>query len=254
MNYRITEVNGKKVAIISYKDAAGVNKQKWLTKRKYEAEQQLKRRCDDWIYLYESKDINNNEKITFGNYLTQWIETRRKIAETTADGYRIYINKHIIPALGHIRLVKLKASDIDKFYAKLTDSTYTKGGEIIPYSQNTLLQIHAIIHKALDYARRNKLIPDNPSDSCDNKPVHERYQGTVYNEAQFAKLMDAVKGTVDEICIILAGCLGLRRGEVLGLKWENIDYKDMNIQIRKTRVRTKNGIIEKPPKNNRYIL
>ena len=254
MEYRTIKRNGKSVGVISYKDASGEHKQKWITSRQYETDKQLERRCLDWIDDYESNDINNSEKITFGGYLRQWIESRKKISETTKDGYNVYINKHIIPGLGHIKLSKLKTSDIDKFYAKLSESTYKKGGEEISYSQNTILQMHAIIHKALDYAKRNKSIKDNPSDYCDNKPIHEKYQGSVYTEEQFTTLMAVVKNTIDEICIILAGCLGLRRGEMLGLKWENIDYKNMLIQVRKTRVRSKDkGIIEKPPKNKKSI-
>lgn len=254
MEYRVVKRNKKSVAIISYKDAAGEYQQKWMTAKKYETDKQLERRALDWIDDFESNDINNSEKITFGNYLKQWIDSRDKLSDTTKDGYNIYINKHIIPGIGNIKLSKLKTIDIDKFYSKLSKSTYKKGGEEIPYSQNTLLQIHAIIHKALDYARHNKIIKENPANFCDNKPTHERYNGTVYTEEQFIELMKVVSGTIDEICIILAGCLGLRRGEMLGLRWENIDYKELIIHIKQTRVRSKeHGIIEKPPKNLKSI-
>ncbi len=254
MEWRITQRGKKSVGIISYKDATGQYAQKWITAEPYETNKQLERRILDWIEDYEESDINNPNKVTFGAFIQQWINTKKKISDTTRDGYNIYIKKHIIPNIGHIKLSKLKPMDLDKFYQKLYESTYKKGEEEIFYSQNTILQIHAIIHKALRYAVSNKLRRDNPADYCENKPVHERYEGTVYTDIQFQDLMGKVKGTIDEVCIILAGCLGLRRGEVLGLKWENIDIKEMIIYIRQTKVRSKeHGIIEKAPKNKKSI-
>ena len=254
MEWRISKRGKKSVGVISYKNASGEYAQKWITAEQYETDKQLERRILDWIEDYEENDINNPNNVTFGGYIRQWLENKKKISETTRDGYMLYINKHIIPNLGHIKLKKLKTIDLDKFYKKLSESSYVKGCEVIPYSQNTILQIHAIIHKSLNYAKSNKLVKENVADYCDNKPVHERYEGSVYTTEQFQELMRAVKDTIDEICIILAGCLGLRRGEVLGLKWENIDYKEMVIKIRQTKVRTKeHGIIEKSPKNAKSI-
>ena len=148
--------------------------------------------------------------------------------------------KHIIPNLGHIGLAKLKTIDIDKFYKKLSNSTYKKGSQEIKYSNNTILQIHAIIHKCLNYAKHNKIIKDNPATYCENKPERERYKGEVYTVEQFTSLLSLVKDTIDEIYIILAGCLGLRRGEVMGLKWEDIDFQEKIIHIRRKSESRKN--------------
>jgi integrase len=255
MEFRIIKRGNKSVGIISYKDSiTGNHKQKWITAQKHETDQQLKRRILDWIDDYESNDVHNNGKVTFGAFIKQWIETRDKIAITTRNEYYGYIKKHIIPNLGHIKLAKLKTVDIDKFYKKLSNSTYKKGSQEIKYSNNTILQIHAIIHKCLNYAKHNKIIKDNPATYCENKPERERYKGEVYTVEQFTSLLSLVKDTIDEIYIILAGCLGLRRGEVMGLKWEDIDFQEKIIHIRRTKVKAgKHGIIEKEPKNKTSI-
>ncbi len=256
MKHRIIKRNGEAVAVISYKDPITREyRQKWLTSEQYETEIQLERRVLDWMEDFESNDINNPSKITFGNFLLQWLDSRENVSEknglqqSTVDGYRIYIKKHIIPGIGNIPLQKLKPMDIDKFYKHMFNSTYKKGKEKKLYSQNTILQIHHIIHRALKYAWKNKLRKDNPADFIENIPQKERYVPNTYTETDFKKLIDKVKGTVDEIYIILAGCIGLRRGEVLGLKWNDIDFENDIIYVRKTKVRTSKGIIEKKPKN-----
>lgn len=258
MEYRIIKRGNKSVGVISYKDnVTGEYKQKWITAQEYETEQQLKRRLLDWMDDYESSDINNSEKLTFGAFIKQWIETRDKIAITTRGEYSGYINKHIIPNLGHIKLAKLKPMDLDRFYKQLANSTYKKGNKEIKYSESSLWQIHAIIHKCLEYAKDNRLIKDNPADGCENKPKRQSYKNKayrVYSEEQFTTLLEAVKDTIDEIYVILAGCLGMRRGEVMGLRWEDIDFKEKTINIRRAKVKADgHGIIEKEPKTEKSI-
>lgn len=255
MKHRIIKRNGESVGIISYKDSITKEyKQKWITTEQYETDRQLEMRMLEWMDNFEANDINNPAKITFGSFIRQWIDNRDKIADTTRDGYNLYIKNHIVPALGDIPLSKLKSIDVDKLYKDMAHKTYKKGEEKIPYSQNTILQVHAIIHKCLKYACKNHLIKDSPADFCENTPVHEHYQSRVYTEVQFKDLMKAVSGTIDEVYIILAGCMGMRRGEVLGLRWNDIDFKDKIIHVRKTKVRSKeNGIIEKTPKNYKSI-
>ena len=79
MEFRIIKRGNKSVGIISYKDSiTGNHKQKWITAQKHETDQQLKRRILDWIDDYESNDVHNNGKVTFGAFIKQWIETRDK--------------------------------------------------------------------------------------------------------------------------------------------------------------------------------
>lgn len=249
MEYRIIKRNKKSVGVISYKDASSEYGQKWITAGKYETDKQLERRMLDWMDDYESNNMSEPAKVKFGNYLDSWLKNRDKLSQTTIDGYSIYIEKHIKPALGELLLVKIKAMDLDKFYKKLSNSIYTREEKEIKYSPNTVIQAHAIIHKALKYAWKNKFIKDNPADFVENVPQRERKKFKTYTVEDFKNLMDAVEGTIDEIFIILAGCLGLRRGEVLGLKWNDIDFKQKIIHVRKTKVKTTKGILEKDPKN-----
>jgi len=208
----------------------------------------------DWIDDYESNDMREPAKVKFGKYLDTWLANRDGLSQTTIDGYSIYIKKHIKPALEELLLTKIKPIDLDKFYKTLSNSTYKKGKEEIKYSPNTVIQAHAIIHKALKYAWKNKLIKDNPADFVENVPAHEHYVSRVYSEDEFKALMKAANGTIDEIFIMLAGCMGLRRGETLGLRWNDIDFKDKVIHVRKTKVRSKEkGIVEKDTKNYKSI-
>ena len=94
MEFRIIKRGNKSVGIISYKDSITETiSKKWITAQKHETDQQLKRRILDWIDDYESNDVHNNGKVTFGAFIKQWIETRDKIAITTRNEYYGYIKK-----------------------------------------------------------------------------------------------------------------------------------------------------------------
>jgi integrase len=116
-----------------------------------------------------------------------------------------------------------------------------------PLSLNSARKLNSFLQSAFEYAVLNNMIKSNPAKGVKlGKKV--RYLPKVYNEDQFSQLLDSVAGTDDEIPVILGGGCGLRRGEIFGLYWRNIDFKNEYIEIDQTSVRFKNTI-EKDPKN-----
>ena len=100
-------------------------------------------------------------------------------------------------------------------------------------SANTVIHRHANIHKALKYAVKIGLIDSNPSDRIE-RPKKEKFVGSIYNQEELEQLFEIVKGDPIELAVILGAFYGLRRSEVVGLKWSAIDFKQKIITIRHT--------------------
>lgn len=115
--------------------------------------------------------------------------------------------------------------DIQKYYNyKISE------GNLSP---NSVLKHHANIHKALDYALKMQLVSKNVADAV-ILPKKEKFNTSFYNEKEIEQLIKAVSGTILESPVMIAVMLGLRRGEVLGLTWDNINLEEDTIYINKT--------------------
>lgn len=117
----------------------------------------------------------------------------------------------------------MTARDIQEFY--------TAQGERV--KANTVIHYHAVIHRALKYAVKTDLIPSNPADKVD-RPRKNAFTASFYSEEEFARLFSAVEGSLIEVPVKLSAFYGLRRSEVLGLKWDAIDFERNTISIRHT--------------------
>lgn len=205
-------------------------------------QQEVKRKLNELIEQIEGGNISKAEKITVDGWLRKFMEVYcTSLSQTTKDGYNIYIEKHIIPMLGKIKLVDLKPLHIQNFY-----NTERKKG----YSEKTILQEHRILHRAFKKAVGEGLIPKNPCDSVD-APSPEEYKPTIYTEEEFLLLLDKLKGHPMEAIILIAGMCGLRRGELLALTWDDIDLEKGIIRVNKNTVATSEGIVTKEPKTQK---
>ncbi|MFZ5650122.1 MAG: tyrosine-type recombinase/integrase [Bacillota bacterium] len=202
--------------------------------------QESKRKMNQFIEKIEAGDYSDVKKVTVEGWLKKYLEVYcSKRAQTTIDGYRIYIEKHIIPAIGNLKLASLKPIHIQQFY----NAEQEKG-----YKNKTILQEHHILHRAFKKAIVDGLMSKNPCDGVD-APSPEDYKPTIYTEKQFTALLNKLKGHPMEAIILLAGMCGLRRGELLGLTWEDIDLDKGIMYVTKNTVATSIGNITKDPKS-----
>lgn len=231
----------------------GKNKIKYLYARSPE---ELEQKEIDLKHKIIHGDITDSQNLTLLGYLETWFNShKKKIAPSTAAGYENYIYNHIAKDdIAGILLEKLKPMHIEAFYTnELTKDRGVdeNGNKIIGYSGKTVLQEHRILHRALKQAVRNELIPKNPCDYVD-APRAEDYKAQIYDENKFNKLLNAVEGTPDELPIVLAGMCGLRRSEVFGLRWNDIDTEEGKISINQVATydkEKKQWIIKDKPKN-----
>lgn len=199
-----------------------------------------KRKLNAFIEKLEAGDYSDIRKVTVEGWLNKFLKVYcAGRAQTTLDGYRNYIDKHIIPVLGKLKLAELKPLHIQQFYNQERE----KG-----YSEKTILQEHRILHRAFKKAVGDGLMSRNPCDAVD-APSPEEYKPTIYTEEQYAALLDALRGHRMEAIILLAGMCGLRRGELLGLTWEDIDLDNSMVRVKRTIVPTSEGVITKDPKS-----
>ena len=120
-------------------------------------------------------------------------------------------------------MADLKPSDIQAFYLE----------QLKRVKANTVIHYHAIIHRALKYAVKTGLLPSNPADRVD-RPKAERFVGSHYDSDEIKPLFDISVGTRLELPILFGAFYGLRRAEVIGLKWDAIDFERNTITIRHT--------------------
>lgn len=166
----------------------------------------------------------------FTSYLRDWMKMMKtQVAVTTYCAYERVVIGQIIPYFDehypHIR--------IDAITAKQIQDYYTYEMEVRHVSANTVKHRHANIHKALSYAYKTDVIPSNPADKVE-LPKIEKYSGHVYNQKQLEELFAVIKGDPIELAVVTAAFYGLRRSEVLGLRWTAIDFEKKTITIKHT--------------------
>lgn len=224
----LQEKKGYYYIVLSYKDDEGKRKTKWLPTKltvkgnKKRAERMLQEARRDFV----PEGVVDSEKILFADFMVEWLRIiKPNVAATTYASYFNSVNKVIVPYFRktNIQLKKLKPSDIQKFYAE----------QLSRVNGNTVIHYHANIHKALKYAVKSEMIDSNPADKVE-RPKKPRYTGSFYSSNEVEKLFEAAKGTPLEIPIFLGAFYGLRRSEVVGLKWSAISFDKNTITINHT--------------------
>lgn len=197
-------------------------------------------RMNTLIYEIENNLYASESNATLEEYMEDWYKVYTAgLQETTRQLYRLYMDKHIIPSeLGKLKIKKIMPIQLQGYYN-------LKAGKL---SGKSVGKLHSFINLILKTAMRNRLIKYNPCDGVD-KPKSKKFTATIYNENNFNKLTDLVVGTFDEVVILLAGVCGLRRGEIFGLRFIDVDFKECRISIVQTVVRMNGEWIIKPPKS-----
>jgi len=169
-------------------------------------------------------------EVLFTAFMEDWVNMMRTAVKiTTYSGYEKNVKGKIIPYFDQhypgLRLVDLTAKHIQDYYTyEMQENKLTA---------NSVKHRHANIHKALKYAFKTDLITTNPADKVE-LPKMEKYVGNYYNAAQLDQMFEAFKGDPAEFGVIAASFYGLRRSEIIGLKWDAVDFDRKTITIRHT--------------------
>ena len=177
---------------------------------------------------------------TLGEWLTFWLEevVARDRAESTLYAYRNMARCHVLPALGRIPLAELTPLRIQGYlYEKMNQGL----------SPNTVIKHYVMLTTALGMAVRLEMLERSPMDRV-TPPKKKEARFSFYSPEQLQLLFSAVSGTMMELPVKLAAYLGLRRSEICGLRWENVDLEAGLLSIREVRTEVGGSVVLKSPK------
>ena len=226
----LQEKNGFFYIVLNYKDSNGKRKTKWeatglpVKKNKKKADALLQERRRTFVPPTSPSEVRLDNDILFADFMLKWLEIAKSSVQiTTYASYQGMIQGVIEPYFRKegIRLADLKAVDLQEFYTKQLERV----------TANSVIHYHANIHKALKYAVKIDLIPTNPADKVE-RPKKNEFRGNFYSAEEINALLTIVRGTKLEIPVLLGAFYGLRRSEVLGLKWDAIDFEANTLEIR----------------------
>ena len=226
----LTLKNGRYYAVLNYRNAGGQRKTKWISlglpekgnKRKAEAE--LARLRAEFEPPKEVGDLSSD--MLFADYLLEWLEIAKgRLAVATYSSYAAMIKRPVGPYLRqrNLTLRELEARHLQMFYSEMLRKV----------KPNTVIHYHAIIHSALKYAVKTDMLVQNVADKVD-RPKKNSFQPVFLSAEEMQKMFEALRGTKLELPVLVAAFYGFRRGEVLGLKWDAIDFERGTISVIRT--------------------
>ena len=226
----LTLKNGRYYAVLNYRNAGRQRKTKWISlglpekgnKRKAEAE--LARLRAEFEPPKEVGDLSSD--MLFADYLLEWLEIAKgRLAVATYSSYAAMIKKPVGPYFRqrNLTLRELEARHLQMFYSEMLRKV----------KPNTVIHYHAIIHSALKYAVKTDMLVQNVADKVD-RPKKNSFQPVFLSAEGMQKMFEALRGTKLELPVLVAAFYGFRRGEVLGLKWDAIDFERGTISVIRT--------------------
>jgi len=222
----------------------------------------FKLKKDAKAWLQEKQDEVNkgtyieSNKIKFKEYAETWLKDKEREGKknTTITGWKLYLDKHILPSLGNLMLKEITTAKLNKFYdEKLGINSQRKKDSKVeekksePISPNTVIHFHRIIHNILNHAVKQRLLSYNPATAC-SKPKAVKPEINILTVEEVLKILEVASkhnikkdGTVNENinpsyypALLVDVYTGLRRSELMGLKWKYVDLDNGIITIAET--------------------
>ena len=218
---------------------------------------EVKQKLKEAIAVSEKLDIPRSGKYTLGAWITQWFEVYSKpnLRPSTARYYKMFIDQHVVPKLGSIKLSELRPMQIQKFYNDLRI-----GGRVreVQKEKNPGLSgsyirgIHTMLHTCLDAAVREKLILSNPVNDCKPPKIERKEMKTLEPEQVQAYLKAAdARGLLPMFFLELT--TGLRKSELVALLWTDVNWKDQTLSVSKQAYKIDGKMTVMPPKTGNSI-
>lgn len=231
-------------------DRATKKRDKIVKSVKVETEEEAIAIMNEMIVDIRRKQFIRPGAMTLGQYLDKWLAFRKsKLAPKTYHSYYCEIERHIKPHIGNILLQELEAIDLQEYYYKMEiegrikpedikgrkkkdDKEEAPNKEVSPgLSQRTIYYHHRIISTALKQAAKWKMIPYNPAQLVD-APTYKEKEMSFLRKTELEKFFKAIKEHSDYPVIYTAVMTGMRQGELLGLRWRDVDFETGIINVR----------------------
>ena len=188
--------------------------------------------------LYRDVDLTEECRMTLGEWLDKWLDEYMifAIRESTLDSYRTMVKNQVKPFIGNKRLASLTTADVQKFYNKIK-----KEGRVRehPVHGKTLADsmvrgVHMMLHEALDMAVKERLLAKNPTNGT-TIPKCNYPEKQILGDNQLETFLEAIKGQEYWGDFFYVEVMtGLRRGEICGLKWQDIDFEESKLHVKRS--------------------
>jgi integrase len=229
-------------------------------KRKYfygRTRKEVQEKINEVALKVQAGTYREPSKLTVAEWFTTWLNDYMKpsLRPTTWESYKYQVNGHIIPALGHLKLAQLQTAHLQKLYNEKLNGGRLDGkpGGL---SSRSIKYIHTVIHSCLEQARKEGMIQVNPADAV-KLPKREQKEIKYLGTAEAAIFLAAAKESKHFAAFFLALNTGMRRGELLGLRWQDIDFETGQLTVTQGLVRISGkGLVFQEPKtklSNRVI-
>jgi len=204
----------------------------------------------EMIMAVENQEHIKDSNVTVKEFLQEWLDVyNRGKSVTTVSGYRDIIDGYLLPEFGRIKLKDLTTLALQKYYNSLYEKSPLSNK---PLSAKTVRNIHVLFSSVLQKAVQLDILKKNPAQNIELRKV-KRYHSEVYDVSELSQLFEALVGTDLEVPIKILIFMGFRRGELLALTFDKIDFLNSTITIDSNTVRVKSQVITKSPKTESSI-
>lgn len=180
-----------------------------------------------------------------GEYLEQWLAGKRSLRPSSWSSYEHHVSAYLIPHLGRIPLGELRPGHIEEMYRSIEERNVTRSR---PVSISTLHRVHATLMSAMNTAARRGLIPVNPAATVE-LPRPDRQEAVVWSQKEARRFLAEATGDRWYLVYRVLLVAGLRRGEVLGLRWDDVDMEAGLLRVDQQLVLVNGKTVAGPPKS-----
>ena len=190
------------------------------------------------IELYRDVDLTEDCRMTLGEWLDKWIDEYMifPIRESTLDSYRAMVKNQVKPFIGGKQIASLTTADMQKFYNKIKKEGRVREHPIHgkTLADSMVRGVHMMLHEALDTAVKERLIAKNPTNGT-TVPKCNYPEKQILGDDQLETFLKAIKGH-EYWCdfFYVEVMTGLRRGEICGLKWQDINFEENKLQVKRS--------------------
>ena len=220
--------------IIGHKNDGSPMYKSAFTKTQKSALKQLHQLID----LYRDVDLTEDSRMTLGEWLDKWLDEYMifTIRESTLDSYRAMVKNQVKPFIGSKQISSLTTADMQKFYNKIKREGRVREHPIHgkTLADSMVRGVHMMLHEALDAAVKERLLAKNPTNGT-TVPKCNYPEKQILGDDQLETFLKAIKGH-EYWCdfFYVEVMTGLRRGEICGLKWQDINFEENKLQVKRS--------------------
>lgn len=235
--------------VLRVADSSGGQKQKWISGFKTEREAKLARAKA--LAEIDKGSFASPSRVTLGEYLEEWLKGRElELKPKTLDGYRYLARSFIIPSLGKVPLQKLTPRRLTNFYQELAVSGGKSGNGL---ARTTVNRVAALIKKVLkDAVFIDQLLSANPAERATiPRKTHEVSKSQLWTAQELRSFLETAESHRLYALYWLAAYTGMRRGEIVALRWSDVDFEKNLIRVHRSVTLTDSGRVEGTSKSGK---